>query len=58
MKKADIGDTTYRNALLKACLDRGMSTNAILEISVLMRGKTNEEKEQIAKNVLKDMGER
>ena len=50
------GETTFRDKLIKACLDRGMSASAMGEIVAPMYGKSNEEKEQIAKEILASMG--
>lgn len=55
MMPVDRGDTTYRNALLRACLDKGMPNDAIAEIVAPMRGKTSEEKEQLAKEALEKL---
>ena len=52
MRDINVGDTTYRNALLKQCMETGMSTEAIAEIAAQMRGKPNAEKERIAKGEL------
>ena len=55
MKKVDIGDTTFRNALLKIFTDAHTPATTILKYSEQMRGKTNEEKEQIAKRLISEI---
>lgn len=55
MMNVNTGDTTYRNALLKACLDRGMPVSSIEKTTAPMRGKSNEEKEQLAKEALEKL---
>ena len=55
MKNVNTGDTTYRNALLKACLDKGLSVSSIEKMTAPMRGKSNEEKEQLAKETLEKL---
>ena len=52
MNKLDIGDTTHRDALLRKCLDIGLPIDDIADITKPMRGKSNEEKEQLAKQAL------
>ena len=49
------GDTTNRNALLKACLDKGMPVSSIEKLTAPMCGKSNEEKERIAKEALEKL---
>ena len=55
MSKTDPGDTTNRNALLKWCLAEGMSIEAVEKITRPMHGKSNEEKEKIAEQIISDM---
>ena len=47
-------DTKNRDKLLRALIDRGISNSTIAEIVKPMRGKTQEEKEQIAMKLLKE----
>lgn len=49
------GDTTQRDELLKQCIDRRMPPSLIAQITAPMLGKTNEEKEAIAKKILERM---
>ena len=53
MMKNDPGDTTMRNKLLRTCLDKGMSASTVLQLVKPMAGKSNEEKERIAAEILK-----
>lgn len=46
-------DTTMRNKLLQKCMEMGMPNSSILEIVHPMKGKSQEEKEQIAAEILK-----
>ena len=55
MNKVNPGDTTNRNALLKWCLAEGMSIEDIEKITRPMHGKSNEEKEQIAEQIISDI---
>ena len=55
MRKVDIGDTTKRNALLRLCMDKGMSANTVARMVEPMAGKTNEEKERIAEMLTKQI---
>jgi len=43
-----------RGTLLKLCTEKGMSNNMILKIVEPMRGKTEEEKEKIASQIIKE----
>ena len=47
--------TEKRCELLKICLEKGMSNSMISKIVEPMRGKTEEEKEQIAEKALKEL---
>lgn len=49
-------DTTKRNKLLRALLDQGLSVEEIGKIILPMRGKTQDEKEQIADRIMKERG--
>ena len=48
--------TEKRDKLLKALLDQGISTAELSEIVRPMRGKSQEEKEQIAAQIMEDRG--
>ena len=52
LKKGIRPGTEQRCALLKFCLEKGMPTSMMLPISAPMRGKAEEEKEQIAEEAL------
>ena len=41
-----------RNQLLKFCLEKGMSNDMIMNLVAPMRGKTDEEKEIMAEQIL------
>lgn len=43
-----------RNRLLKLCMEKGMSNSMISELVEPMKGKTDEEKEVIAAQILKE----
>ena len=45
-------ERTNRQHLLKACLDRGLSQSTILRITEPMEGKSHEERERIAAELL------
>ena len=47
-------DFKMRGKLLKLCMDRGMSLSTISKIVQPMKGKTDEEKEVIAAQILKE----
>ena len=51
----DLGDTTQRLRLSSRCFEMGFSVNMFNEILQPMVGKTNEEKELIAKQLLEDL---
>ena len=55
MKKVNTGDTTNRNALLRMCMEKGMSPSTVLQLTEPMAGKSNAEKEQIAAEILKKL---
>lgn len=52
MKQNQRPITTERDKLLKQLIDRGMPNSAILDIIEPMSGKTQEEKEKIAKEIM------
>ena len=45
---------TFRNALLKYCMENGIPGKVLLPLIEPMRGKTDAEKEQIAKEILEN----
>lgn len=47
--------TTARDKLLKLLIGKGMSNSAILDIIEPMSGKSQEEKEAIAKQIMKEL---
>ncbi len=51
----DLGDTTWRVLLLKRALEKGISSSILKEITEPMHGKTNEEKEILAKQLLSEV---
>lgn len=53
MKQNQRPITTERDKLLKALIDRGMSNSTIQEIISQMSGKSQKEKEAIAKEIIK-----
>ena len=55
MEKVDTGNTTHRNMLLEWCMEKSMSAVSIAKIVEPMAGKSNEEKEQIAKQLLEEL---
>ena len=57
VRSVDTGDTTWRNALLRKCMDLGLSLDSIEQITKQMKDKSNEEKEWIAKLELAKMSE-
>lgn len=44
-----------RNRFLKMCIERNIQDSTVLKISEKMRGKTEEEREDIAKKAIKDI---
>ena len=54
MQKEFSPDFKMRGTLLKLCTEKGMSNSMILQIVAPMKGKTNEEKEIIAAQILKE----
>ena len=48
-------DATWRNALLKYCMKNGISGEALLNTVAPLKGKTEEEKEQLAKEILEKL---
>ena len=52
MKQKQRPITTERDKLLKTFIGRGMSNSAILTIIEPMSGKTQEEKERVAKEIM------
>lgn len=54
-KKLDIGDTTYRNLLQEALFEEQITGTKMLELVKAMGGKSNEEKERIAKKLLEQI---
>lgn len=48
-------DTSKRDALLKELLNRGMSADMMLKITEPLEDKTQEEKEQIAAEILEKL---
>ena len=52
MKKGIRPNTENRYKLSEYCREKGMSANAFRQIIEPMRGKTDEEKEQISKEIL------
>ena len=55
MKQNQRPITTERDKLLKLLIDKGMPNSAILEIIEPMSGKSQEEKEVIAKQIMKEL---
>ena len=54
MQKGYSQDFKNRDALLKLCMESGMSYGEILKIVEPMHGKTPEEKEIIAEQILRE----
>lgn len=52
MKFDPNADFTYRQKLLRLCIDRGISTEKLNEIVTPMRERSHEEKEQMAKELI------
>lgn len=52
MRPGQLAERTNRKKLLSICLDQGLSQSAILHITEPMTGKTHEEREQIAAELL------
>lgn len=52
MKQGLPAERTNRQRLLKACLDRGLSQSTILHITEPMEGKSHDERERIAAELL------
>lgn len=48
-------DTKNRDKLLKTLIGQGMSNDTLSEIVLSMREKTQEEKEQIAEQIMMEM---
>ena len=44
-----------RNRLLKMCIEKNIQESSVLRISEQMQGKTEEQREEIAKKTIKDM---
>ncbi len=55
MKQNQRPITTERDKLLKLLIDQGMQNSAILDIIEPMSGKSQEEKEAIAKQIMKEL---
>lgn len=56
MKKGIRPGTEMRCKLLKTFMDMGMSSSMIVEITHQLSGKTDPEKEKIAKRILMELG--
>ena len=52
MKQSFTEERVNRQKLLKSCMDRGLSQSAILQVIMPMAGKTDNEKERIAADLL------
>ena len=56
MQKETKNPSEKRNLLLMACMEKGMSNDMILDLVAPMRGKTDEEKEILAEQILNRIG--
>ena len=55
MKDKERPDTSKRDKLLSTLISRGISNESLAEIVKPMRGKTQQEKERIAEQIMKEM---